>query len=110
MTTRTPKQNASLHVMARQVAKQLNDAGFTQRTFWEAMKVGFDIPNSEHSIKEVLQELSGTLNGEEQTHKLNTKELQYLYEVFAHGMATSCGIEVIWPADEPPLIEGHEIA
>ena len=106
---RTTKQNNALHLMARQVADQLNDAGYSQRTFWEAMKVGFDVPNTEQSIKEVLQALSGTLNGEDRTHKLNTKEVQYLYKVFAHGMATSCGIEVRWPEDEPPMIEGHPV-
>ncbi len=106
---RTEKQNASLHVMAREVAQQLNDAGINQREFWKRMKVGFDVPNSEQSIKEVLQTLSGTLNGEPQTHKLNTKEIQYLYDVFSQGMAQSCGIEVRWPESAPPLVEEHDI-
>jgi hypothetical protein len=109
VTDRTSKQNSSLHVMAREVAKQLNEAGYTQRTFWEAMKVGFDVPNSEASIKEVLQALSGSLNGEDRTHKLDTKEVQYLYEVFAHGMAQSCGIEVRWPEDTPEMIKEYEL-
>jgi len=106
---RTTLQNRSLHKMFRDTSETMNNCGLTQRGFWEKAKRDFDLPISENYLKEVFQAVCETTCGKDKTSELTTKELQYAFDVFQHGIAQSCGIAVVWPADEIPLCEEHEV-
>ena len=106
---RTVKQNRAMHLWLTKLADGLNDAGYDQKVLLSTFKDGFSVPNTMDSMKYLFQTISGTLNGETHTHKLNTKELNYAYEVFSHGIAEKTGVFVDFPREEPPLLEEHKI-
>ena len=98
--SRTLKQNASLHLYCRKLAKALNEAGISQAIFVK----GLEVDNSEQSVKEVFRSLAKAKYLEGSTAKLNTKEMTDIYEEINRHTA-KIGIYVAWPSEEEINLE-----
>lgn len=104
---RTLQQNKAEHVLFRQYAKALNDAGFDQVAVLE--KKALPTPNTEESIKGIWKSIQAAMYPPEEgekvsTTKLSTTQTQHVYLVLHKFMAENFGISIEWPSDEPPLI------
>jgi len=100
MTTRTPKQNNSLHLYIRLLSKAMQDAGLDMR---EVITV--EIPASEYLVKEqMIKPIAKFMFGVDSTADLTTAQISELYEVVNRATAERLGISVDWPTDEPPLL------
>ena len=95
---RTIKQNKSLHLFCRELARELNEHGITQAIFLR----GLEIDNSDESVKEVFRKIAEAKYLEHKTSKLSTKELIDVWEEINRHIA-SFGIHIPWPSKEQLL-------
>lgn len=95
---RTYLQNRSLHLYLRMMALKFNEAGIDQRATWEHFKSGFNIPVTEHFLKEIFQSISYDMVGVAHTSKLTTVQMQQVYEAFDMGMNIKFNISLPWPS------------
>ncbi len=100
---RTLSQNASIFKYYRIIAKKLNDAGFTTRTFFSHLKDGFEIDVTMENIRSVAEKVSMDMF-EKPVKKLDTKEIQNLHKVIDKGCSLSMGVSHRFPSDTPPMI------
>ena len=90
---RTIQQNKSLHLLFRQLAESLNDAGYEQK-----ITIGtVDTPWNEWSVKALFKKIAKAQFGKYHTSELTTKELQAVYETLNRALAES-GIHVPFPS------------
>lgn len=99
---RTNKQNNSLHLYFRQLADELNDAGFSVN---DGVVIVLDVPFSEGNVKEliarkILEAMQWTdQNGDviTSTAKLNTKQAMELYRIMDNAVCERTGVSVAYP-------------
>lgn len=101
---RTDKQNASLHLMFRHLASELNDSGLTiERT----LSNDISIPWNEVTVKELLFKpiMSAQLQ-KNSTTELTTVELDQVFDTLNRHLGEKFGIHVDFPSIDHIL---HEI-
>ena len=97
--TRTIKQNASLHKFCELLADSLNSAGYEMKAVLAVKQV--DVPWSPESIKEVLwRPIMEAATGKESSAKLDTVEIQNVYQILDRHISTNFGVHVEWPSVE----------
>lgn len=91
---RTNKQNNALHLLLRQIAEELNGAGYTRPHPWGKM----EIPYSEVSVKEIfLLPILDKVFGKQHSSDLTTKELSEAVEILLDALAQNTGIVLAMP-------------
>jgi hypothetical protein len=91
---RTNKQNNALHLLFRQMADELNGAGYTRPHPWGKM----EIPYSEGSVKEIFfQPIISKVFGKEHSSDLTTKELSEAVDILLDALAQNTGISMFLP-------------
>lgn len=84
---RTLKQNNTIHAWFPRQAKLMNDAGFTQRKFFDMSKEGFDVDWTAEAIKEVIwRKIQIAVTKKTSTTKLDTKEVDKVYQTIVRGL------------------------
>jgi len=96
---RTHAQQNALEVYCRELAQALNDAGLDMLCFpWKA---GAEVPWDQASIKARLwKPLQLAVLGEASTAKLNTKQVNEIYEILDRHIASKTGIHIPFPSRE----------
>ena len=91
---RTNKQNNALHLLLRQIADELNSAGYTRPHPWGKM----EIPYSEVAVKEIfLLPIIDKVFGKQHSSDLTTKELSEAVEILLDALAQNTGISLFMP-------------
>ena len=95
---RTAKQNSAIRVYCREVSEVLNEAGFDMQSFpW---KEGFKLPWSEYTVMEYLwRQVQIAMTGKESSTKLDTKEVNQVYEVLSRKLAEAASINIQFPSN-----------
>lgn len=92
---RTPKQQASLQIYCREVARQLNEAGLSMQA---VLAEGTEIPWTEESVKnQIWRKVQKALTNKESTTEPSTAEYPQIYDVVNNHLSTKFGIGVEWP-------------
>lgn len=96
--TRTPTQNAALHLLLRQLAEQLNDAGFSMM---RVLKHDAEIPWTEVSVKEHLwRPVQEAMTGKVSTADCDKLEYSDIWEALSRHLAQTLGITPLpWPQE-----------
>lgn len=102
--TRTPTQNAALHLWLEWISQALNDAGYDMLSFpW---KDGIDLPWSQHSAKERLwRPVQEAMKGKESTTECDKLEYSDIQEALCRHLATILPgfVPPPWPSKEGEL-------
>ena len=92
--TRSVKQNNALHLLFREIASAMNDAGYTRPHPWGKM----EIPYSEVAIKEMFYvPIIDKVYQKQHSSDLNTKELSESVEYLLDAVAQNTGIAMQMP-------------
>lgn len=92
--TRSVKQNNALHLLFREIATAMNDAGYTRPHPWGKM----EIPYSEVAIKEMFYvPIIDKVFQKQHSSELNTKELSESVEYLLDAVAQNTGIAMQMP-------------
>lgn len=92
--TRSVKQNNALHLLFREIANAMNDAGYTRPHPWGKM----EIPYSETAIKEMFYvPIIDKVFQKQHSSELNTKELSESVEYLLDAVAQNTGIAMQMP-------------
>ena len=92
--TRSVKQNSALHLLFREIAAAMNDAGYTRPHPWGKM----EIPYSEVAIKEMFYvPIIDKVFKKQHSSDLNTKELSESVEYLLDAVAQNTGIAMQMP-------------
>ena len=92
--TRSVKQNNALHLLFREIANAMNDAGYTRPHPWGKM----EIPYSEVAIKEMFYvPIIDKVFQKQHSSELNTKELSESVEYLLDAVAQNTGIAMQMP-------------
>ena len=96
---RTWKQNNTLHLLFRRMAKGLNDAGFE---IPHPFKPDLEIPYSEESVKELLYKPIITMYFKvERSTDLDTEQLSESMAILVDAVNRNTGVYVPIPTGEP---------
>lgn len=91
---RTNKQSNALHLLFRQMAEELNAAGYTRPHPWGKM----EIPYSEVAVKEIFYlPIIDKVFGKQHSSDLNTKELSESVDILLDALAQNTGIAMQMP-------------
>ena len=103
---RTLSQNASLHLYCERLSEKMNDAGFTQRQLLVKFKEKFELPVTEHMIKDIFRSIGEAMFKKKSTTQLTTVEIQTVYQVVDQRFGEITGCRCEWPSKpEPPAPE-----
>ena len=105
---RTGRQNRSMHKYFSIMAERMNDAGITQRQLIGSFKDGFELPVTEHMVKDIFREVGRAMFRRESTADLTTVEAQEVYQVVDQRFGEVTGVRAEWPSSEPPAYTGVE--
>ena len=95
---RTLKQNSSIHVYCRELAKALNEAGLDMR---KVLKPEVDIPWTEETAKENLwKPIQEALLNIDSTKDLTTEQVSKVYDTLNRHLADKFGVSVPFPQKE----------
>lgn len=100
---RTALQNSAEHVYFKRRATAMAAAGFTQRSLILTLKEGFELPITEHMIKDIFRGVGRAMFDKDSTSRLTTIETQEVYRATEQRFAELTGIDVPWPSSEPPI-------
>jgi hypothetical protein len=91
---RTGKQNKSIHVFRRLLAKELNAKGYTVQNFF---KEGFEMPFSEQIVRDhIWVPVQEGVAGKDSSKDLTTIQVQEVYEHINKALSDK-GVHVPWP-------------
>lgn len=91
---RTNKQSNALHLLFRQIAEELNAAGYARPHPWGKM----EIPYSEVAVKEIFYlPIIDKVFGKQHSSDLNTKELSESVDILLDALAQNTGIAMQMP-------------
>lgn len=101
---RTPQQRKSLEVWCAKMADALNAAGFDQRKVLELFARP-EMPNTQESIKDVFRGCGAivypeTMGEKPSTTKLDTVQIQEVFEAVSRQFSTTTGIFIEWPSED----------
>ena len=92
--SRSLKQNNALHLLFRQIAEELNNAGFAQKHPWGKM----EIPYSEQAVKEIFyRPILDRVYQKEHSSELTTKELSESVDILLDALAQNTNIVLAMP-------------
>ena len=92
---RSDTQNNAMHRYCEEVAKELNDAGYSVETFF---RDGFSVPFSKDIVKDNMwRPLQKAITGKESTTKPTRQEYIKIYDHLNAKLAER-GIHVPWPS------------
>lgn len=92
--TRSVSQNNALHLLFREIANAMNDAGYARTHPWGKM----EIPYSETAIKEMFYvPIIDKVYQKQHSSDLNTKELSESVEYLLDAVAQNTGIAMQMP-------------
>jgi len=96
---RTYRQNNALHLLFREMAKALNDAGFE---ISHPFKPDLEIPWSEHSVKELLyRPIITSYFKIDRSSLLDTEQLSESMTILVDAVNRNTGVYVHIPSQEP---------
>ena len=96
---RTYRQNRTIHLLFRQMATALNDAGFE---ISHPFKPDLDIPWSEHSVKELLyRPIITSYFKVDRSSLLDTAQLSESMDILVDAVNRNTGVIVNIPSQEP---------
>ena len=96
---RTYRQNRTIHLLFRQMATALNDAGFE---ISHPFKPDLDIPWSEHSVKELLyRPIITSYFKVDRSSLLDTAQLSESMDILVDAVNRNTGVHVPIPSQEP---------
>lgn len=94
-TTRSDRQNNAMHLWFRQIAQELNDAGYFVR---HPFNDSFEIPFTEVLVKETLYKpIIKAMHGKESTAKLTPAQLSEASEVLIRWLSEHKSVYVPFP-------------
>ena len=97
----SPAQRNSLHKYCRDVAKDLNAAGYSQQLIMDKFQGGGDIENSMESVKEaVWRRIQKIILGIHSTENLKTKQVGEVLPHVQKFLAQRLGITTDFPSRE----------
>lgn len=100
MTTRTPKQNNSLHLWCEQSAKVLNDAGIDMRIFFEKINYLNAEWTKEGFKEKVWKAFQKPMTGEDSTTNLDTVAPSEICKNITKAIAEATGVTLPpWPSE-----------
>jgi hypothetical protein len=95
---RTYRQNNALHLLFRNMASALNDAGFE---ISHPFKPDLEIPWSEHSVKDLLyRPIITSYFKVERSSLLNTEQLSESMDILVDAVNRNTGVHVPIPSQE----------
>ena len=94
---RTLPQNASLHLYCKRMAININDAGLSQRTIWDKLRNGFDIPITMEWVKDVFRHVAYKMFKKQSTRDLTTIEIKEVYMAIDQAFLETTGCREEWP-------------
>ena len=101
---RTTTQNASLHKYFEIIAKQLADSGQDMRLL---VKIPI-IPTKENVKADLFKPfMTKHYPDIKSTTELDTKQMQFLYEVFNAALSERLGVGADWPSEESMYAESQ---
>lgn len=96
---RTYRQNRTIHLLFRQMATALNDAGFE---ISHPFKPELEIPWSEHSVKDLLyRPIITSYFKVDRSSLLDTAQLSESMEILVDAVNRNTGVLVNIPSQEP---------
>ena len=96
---RTNRRNATVHLLFRQMATALNEAGFE---ISHPFKPDLEIPWSEHSVKELLyRPIITSYFKVEQSSALDTAQISESMEILVDAVNRNTGVLINIPSQEP---------
>ena len=96
---RTYRQNRTIHLLFRQMATALNDAGFE---ISHPFKPDLEIPWSEHSVKELLyRPIISSYFKIDRSSLLDTAQLSESMDILVDAVNRNTGVMVNIPSQEP---------
>ena len=102
MTQRTLPQNSALHKYFELLADALNDAGYDMKAVLEKKEV--DVPWDGEMVKRVLWKgIQIAKFDKESTTKLETDEVNKVYEILDRHISSHFGVHVEFPSYEEQL-------
>ena len=97
---RSGLQNNSLHKYCTDLAHDLDAAGFEQREVLEQFKASFTIPWTEDAIKNIFKRVAKAMYDVDSTTKLNTVQIQKVYQVVDARISEITSVRCEWPSEE----------
>jgi hypothetical protein len=95
---RSNKQNNTLHLLFRQLAEALNEAGFE---IPHPFKRDLEIPYTEHSVKDLLyRPIVESLYGESSSAKLDAQQMSESMDILVDAVNRNTGVLVQVPTQE----------
>jgi len=96
---RTDQQNKALHLWFHQLAKSLNDEGYSIQHVLSKKTV--DVPWTDTAVKEILwRPLQEIMVGEESTAQADSGDYTKVYETINRHLSTLFGVHVPFPSME----------
>ena len=95
---RTLSQNKALHRYTEIISIKMNDAGITQKELVGSFKEGFELPITEHMIKDIFREVGKAMFKKESTADLTTTEISEVHRVVDLRFSQVCGVDSEWPS------------
>lgn len=96
---RSEKQNAALHTYCRQLASDLNDAGYDCEALFTRKST--PSPFTEHVIKEhVWKPIQEAMYGEAKTSRLTPEQVGNVYRVVSKKMGEMFGVTTAFTREE----------
>lgn len=96
---RSPSQRASLEVYCKSIAKKMNDSGTSQKQLVGSFKEGFELPVSNHMIKDIFREVGKAMFKKESTADLSTTEINEVHMVVDQRFGEVAGVTAPWPSN-----------
>ena len=100
--TLTRQQQKSIYLYFRQVAKMMNENGFTMEML---INNGFQVYITEHIIKQLWLNIQNGMYGDESTTKLTTEKINKIYEVFNKQIGEAFGEHIPFPSIDELLFK-----
>ena len=106
---RTHQQQKAIEVYCRELADQLNAAGFEMKAFFEMTKGKIDIPWSQELVKEAIWKtvMSAMYPDKTSTTQMETDEVSKVFDVINRHVAETTGVSVMFP-DATDLLWGDD--
>lgn len=99
---RTHQQNKALHVLFRELAKELNEAGLDMR---RVLKPGIDIPWATESVKDFLwRPIQEAQLGKKSTTELTTIEIDQVFDTINKHLGEKFGLHVAFPSIDEVIV------
>ena len=95
---RTLTQNNCIHAYCEILSDSLNEAGWYQMQFMQAMQTGAEVPWFPGAVKEnVWRKIQIPMTGIQSTADISTVQCSQVYDFVSKNVAKISGVSVPWP-------------